>query len=159
MESNLDNHPFTRAYCGEDYDLMKRKGVYSYGYMDGFERFKEKELPSKEWFYTKLNVECISYDDYNHSLKVWEKCKNVGDYHDLYLKSDVLLLADVLENFRKTCSNYYGLDPCHYFSSPGLAWDAMLKMTKINLDLITGIDMYLVVEKGLSGGIRYIANR
>ena len=81
------------------------------------------------------------------------------DYHDLYLKSDVLILADVLENFRKTCNEYYNLDPAHYFSCAGFALDAMLKMTDINLELITDIDMYQMVEKGLLGGVSYIANR
>ena len=85
--------------------------------------------------------------------------KNMGEYHDLYISSDILLLADVFENFRKTCLEYYQLDPCHYFTSPGLAWDAMFKMTKIKLELITDVDMYLFIEKGLCGGISYIANR
>ena len=83
----------------------------------------------------------------------------MGEYHDLYLKSDILLLSDVFENFRKTCLSYYKLDPCHYVTSPGLAWDAMLKMTKISLDLITDIDMQLFIEKGMRGGISYIAHR
>ena len=83
----------------------------------------------------------------------------MGEYHDLYLKTDVLLLTDVLENFRKTCLTYYKLDPLHYLTSPGLAWDAMLKMTKIKLELITDIDMYLFIERGLRGGISYIAHR
>ena len=85
--------------------------------------------------------------------------KNVGDYHDLYLKSDILLLADVFENFRKTCLKYYKLDPCHYFTSPGLSWDAMLKITGVDLELISDIDMYQFVEKGMGGGISYIAHR
>ena len=83
----------------------------------------------------------------------------MGDYHDLYLKSDILLIADVFENFRKTCLEYYKLDPCHYFTSPGLSWDAMLKMTNIKLELMTDIDMFQFVEKGMRGGISYIANR
>ena len=83
----------------------------------------------------------------------------MGEYHDLYLKTDILLLVDVFENFRKTCLTYYKLDPLHYLTSPGLAWDAMLKMTKINLELITDIDMQLFIEKGLRGGISYIAHR
>ena len=83
----------------------------------------------------------------------------MGEYHDLYLKSDILLLADVFQNFRNTCLTYYGVDPPHYVSSPGLAWDAMLKMTKINLDLITDIDMQLFIKKGMRGGISYIAHR
>ena len=87
------------------------------------------------------------------------ECKTIGDNHDLYLKSDILILADVFENFRKTGKEYYNLDPAHYFSCPGFAWDAMLKMTDINLKLITDIDMYQMVEKGLRGGVSYIANR
>ena len=83
----------------------------------------------------------------------------MGEYHDLYLESDILLLSDVLENFRKTCMQYYKLDPCHYFTSPGLSWNAMLKMTDIKLDLISVIDMYQFIEKGMRGGISYIANR
>ena len=82
-----------------------------------------------------------------------------GDYHDFYLKTDVLLLADVFNKFISTCLNYYGLDPCHYFSSSGLSWDAMLKMTEIKLDLISDIDMHLFIEKGMRGGISYIAKR
>ena len=85
--------------------------------------------------------------------------KTMGDYHDLYLKSDILLLADVFENFRKTCLQYYKLDPCHYFTSPGLSWDAMLKMTNIKLELMTDIDMFQFIEKGMRGGTSYIANR
>ena len=83
----------------------------------------------------------------------------MGEYHDLYLVSNVLLLTDVFENFRKTCLEYYKLDPCHYFTSPGLSWDAMLKMTDIKLELMTDIDMFQFIEKGLCGGISYIANR
>ena len=85
--------------------------------------------------------------------------KTMGDYHDLYLKADVLLLTDMFEKFIKTCLNYYGLDPCHYFSSPGLSWDAMLKMTGIELKLISDTDMHLFVEKGMRGSISYIAKR
>ena len=85
--------------------------------------------------------------------------KNMGDYHNHYLKKDVLLLADVFEKFIGTCLKYYGLDPCHYFSSPGLSWDAMLKMTGVKLEKISDIDKYLFIEKGLREGIFYIAKR
>ena len=86
------------------------------------------------------------------------ECKIMGDYHDLYLKSDVLILADVFENFRKIGKEYYNLDPERYFSCPGFAWDAMLLMAYIKLELITEIDMYQMVEAGLQGEVRYILN-
>ena len=138
---------------------MKKKGFYPYDYMDSFSRFNENQLPKREDFYSILNDTDISEDDYKHAQEVWDafKIRNLGEYHDFYLKTDVLLLADVFENFRKTCLNHYRLDPSHYMSSPGLSWDAMLKMTKINLDLISDIDMQLFVEKGLRGGISYTA--
>ena len=108
-----------------------------------------------------LNDEHISDMQYVHAIKVWNtfKLKNMGEYHDLYLKLDVLLLADVLKNIRKTCIQYYKLDPCHYFTSPGLSWDAMFKMTDIKLELIIDVEMFQSIEKGMHGGVSYIANR
>lgn len=85
--------------------------------------------------------------------------KTMGGYHDLYLKSDALLFADVFENFRKTRLQYYKLDPAHYFTSLGLSWDAMLKMTGVQLQLTTDVDMFQFIEKAMRGGISYIANR
>ena len=150
----------SKRFKGLKLDLMAKKGVYPYDYMDSFKKFKE-QLPSKEDFYSILNDEHISDEDYQHAQNVWNKfnLKNMGEYHDLYLQSDILLLADVFENFRKTCLKYYKLDPCHYFTSPGLSWDAMLKMINIKLELMTDIDMFQFIEKGLRGGISYIANR
>ena len=147
-------------FKGKKLDLMSKKGVYPYDFMDSFDKFNEK-LPSKEEFYSILNDEHISDEDYEHACNVWNTFKwtSMGDYHNLYLKSDILLLADVFENFRKTCLQYYKLDPCHYFNSTGLSWDAMLKMTNIKLELMTDIDMFQFIEKGLRGGISYIANR
>ena len=163
LVSNLPKeslHFTSKRFKGKQLDLMTRKGVYPYDYMDSFNKFNE-QLPTKEDFFSILNNEHISDEDYNHALDVWKtfSLKNMGEYHDLYLTSDILLLADVFENFRKTCLEYYKLDPCHYFTSPGLAWDAMLNMTKIKLELLTDVDMYLFIEKGLRGGISYIANR
>ena len=83
----------------------------------------------------------------------------MGDYHDHYLRKDVLLLADVFEKFIDRYLNFNGLDSCHYFSSPGLSWDAMLKMTEIELEKISDIDKYLLIGKGLRGGIPYISKR
>ena len=108
----------SKKFKGEKLDLMAQKGVYPYDYMDSFDKFDEK-LPTKEEFYSILNNQHISDDEYKHAQTVWStfSLKNMGEYHDLYLKSDILLLADVFENFRKTCLEYYKLDPCHYFTS------------------------------------------
>ena len=164
LVSNLpkDDLKYTsRAFKGRRLELMTRKGVYPYDFMDSFEKFNQMELPTKGDFYSILNDQHISDEDYQHAKKVWNafKCKNLGQYHDLYLGSDVLLLADVFESFRKTCLEYYKLDPCHYFTSPGLSWDAMLKMTNIKLELMTDIDMFQFIEKGMRGGVSYITHR
>ena len=145
----------------EKLSLMTRKGVYPYDYMDSFDKFNKTELPTKEEFYGILIDEHISDEDYTHAQNVWNtfKLQTMGEYHNLYLKSDILLLADVFENFRRTCIQYYKLDPCHYFTSPGLSWDAMLKMTNIQLELMTDIDMFQFVEKALRGGVSYISHR
>ena len=151
----------SKRFQKEKLNLMTRKGIYPYDYMDSFDKFNKTELPTKEEFYSILNNEHISDEDYCHAKKVWNtfQLQTMGEYHNLYLKSDILLLADVFENFRKTCLQYYKLDPCHYFTSPGLSWDAMLKMTNIQLELMTDIDMFQFIEKGMRGGISYIANR
>ena len=163
LVSNLPKESLKYAsqkFKGKKLDLMSQKGVYPYDFMDSFDKFNEK-LPPKENFYSILNDEDISDEDYKHAQNVWNtfSLKNMGEYHNLYLKSDILLLADVFENFRKTCLQYYKLDPCHYFTSPGLSWDAMLKMTDIKLELMTDKDMFQFIEKGMRGGISYIANR
>ena len=135
--------------------LVLRKGVYPYEYMDSFERFNETSLPLKEAFYSKQTDLHISDEDYEHAKKVWKayECEMLGEYHDLYLATDTVLLADVFENFRKTCLKHYGLDPAHYYTSPELSWDALLKHTGINLELLTDCNMYLFIEKGMRGGI------
>ena len=151
----------SQVFKGIRLNLMSQKGVYPYDHMDSFEKFNQTELPTKDQFYSILNDQHITDDEYDHAKKVWKafKIKTMGEYHDLYLGSDVLLLADVFESFRKTCLQYYKLDPCHYFTSPGLSWDAMLKMTKIKLELMVDIDMFQFIEKGMRGGVSYIANR
>ena len=129
--------------------------------MDSFEKLKETQLPPKEAFYSKLNDEDMSDEDYEHARKVWEtfEMKTLKDYHNLYNEVDVLLLADVFENFRNICIKNYKLDPAHYYTAPGLAWDAALKITKVNLELLSDIDMLLMVEKGVRGGVSMISNR
>ena len=164
LVSNLPTEALKYTYNRfkeEQFELMKQKGVYPYDYMDSFDKFNKTELPTKEEFYSILSNERITDGDYQHAQNVWKtfKLQNMGEYHNLYLKSDILLLADVFENFRKTCLQYYKLDPCHYFTSPGLSWDALLKMTNIKLELMTDIDMFQFIERGMRGGISYTANR
>ena len=125
--------------------LVKQKGVYSYEYVDSFKKFDECCLPSKECFFSRLKGRSISDEEYLRAVRVWNVfgIKNLGEYHNLYLKCDVLLLCDVFEKFVEVCLEYYGLDPCHYFSSSGLVWDAMLKMSGIRLRLIDDVDIMM----------------
>ena len=129
-------------------------------------------MPDKKYFYSSVKDGTtgdngkkldgyISDEDSLTCNKIWNEfnMKNMGDYHDHYFKKDVLLLADLFEKFIETCLKFYKLHLCHYFSSPGLSWDAMLKMTGVKLEKIFDIDMYLLIEKGLRGGISYITKR
>ena len=164
LVNNLPEDAFNnlkKYYTGDKLSLVKRKGVYPYEYMDSLERFKETKLPPKEAFYSKLNNEGINDEDYTHAKKVWRefKMEHLQDYHNLYNETDVLLLADVFENFRNICMENYKLDPAHYYTAPGLSWDACLKMTDVKLELLTDIDMLLMVEKGIRGGVSMISNR
>ena len=129
--------------------------------MDNWERFNEASLLNKESFYSNLNMENIDDIDYRHGNNVFKrfKLKNLGEYHDLYIQSDTLLLADVFENFRNTCLKVYELDPAHFLSLPGLAWQACLKKTNIELELLTDYDMLLMVEEGMQGGICHSIQR
>ena len=129
--------------------------------MDDWERFNETSLPSKESFYSNLNMEDIDDIDYRHGNDVFNKFKlnNLGDYHDLYVQSDTLLLADVFEHFRDICLKEYELDPAHFLSLPGLAWQACLKKTNVELELLTEYDMLLMVEEGIRGGICHSIHR
>ena len=129
--------------------------------MNSPEKLKETQLPPKEAFYSRLYDEGISDENYAHAKKVWKtfKMKNLEDYHNLYNQVNVLLLADVFENFRDICIKNYNLDPAHYYTAPGLARDAALKLTEVKLELLSDPDMLLMVEKGIRGGISMINNR
>ena len=148
-------------YSGNKFNLLARKGVYPYEYMDSLEKLKETALPPKEAFYSRLNDGGISDEDYAHAQNVWKtfKMKSFKDYHELYNKVDVLLLTDVFENFRNICLTNYGLDPAHYYTAPGLAWDAALKVTDVSLELLSDVDMLLMIEEGIRGGVSMISNR
>ncbi len=142
-------------------NLLKQKGIYPYDYMTDFSKLSETSLPPKEAFYSKLNKTGISDKDYAHAKRVWHafNCETMRDYHDLHLMTDVLLLTDILSNFRRVCKKAYKLDAFHYYTAPGLSWDAMLKYPKVVLDLISDPDMHLMVEKGTRGGISLIVRR
>ena len=163
LVKNLSDNDF--KYLSEEFSgevlKLEKKGVHPYEYIDSFQKFSENKLPDKCKFFSSLKNKCISEIDYLKANNIWNtfKMNAMGDYHDLYLKTDVLLLANVFKKFINTCFNYHGLDPCHYFSSPGLSWDPMFKMTRIELDLVSDIDMHLFIEKGMRGGISYIAKR
>ena len=164
LVKNLDDRDFnylSREYSSRGLELIKQKGVYPYEYMDSFKKFDECELPSKDKFYSSLKGKGISDEDYERAINVWNisNIKNLGEYRDLSLKTDVLLLCDVFEKFINICIEYYELDPCPYFSIPGLAWDAMLKMTGVKLKLIDDIDKHLFIERGMRGGVSCITKR
>lgn len=145
----------------EEFNLMTQKGVYPYDWINSYDKLNSEQLPPIEEFYSKLYDAKCSEEDYKQAVKVWEtfKCKTFMDYHNLYLITDVLLLADIWENFRVVCYKNYGLDCEYYYTAPGLSFDAMLKMTKIKLELLTDLDMYLFVENGIRGGISQISKR
>ena len=137
------------------FKLILRKGLYHYEFMDTFDKFNDTQLPSKEHFNSTFRNTKISDNDYKHAQKVWKtfNCKNMGDYHDLYVKSDTSLLAHCFENFRDTCLEKYKLDPCYFVSTPGLVYEACLKFTGIQIEILTDIDMHLMNEEGIGGGI------
>ena len=142
-------------------EILKQKGFYPYEYMDSEEKFNDTKLPPREAFYSKLSGKGITEKDYEHAGNVWNsfKMKTFKEYHELYNITDVLLLADVFENFRDLCLKIYGLDPVYYFTAPGLAWDACLKMTSVKLELLSDSNMLLMFEEGIRGGISIISNR
>ena len=160
IERFASTYKFCNNYLNK-FVMLLGKGVYPYDYMDGWDKFNETSMPSKESFYSNLTMENISETDYRHANSVFKtfKLNNLGDYHDLYVQSDTLLLADVLENFRKACIKTYELDPAHFISLPRLAWQACLKKAGVELELLTDYDMLLMVEEGIRGGICYAVHR
>ncbi|XP_048479424.1 uncharacterized protein LOC119694216 [Plutella xylostella] len=137
------------------FNLLRRKGIYPYDYMDSWEKYDELELPPQERFFNSLTMSHLADSEYQHAQQVWKSfnIQSLGDYTELYLKCDVMLLCDIFERFRYLCLQYYKLDPAHYLTSPGLSWDAMLLHTKVKLELISDSNMYEMIEKGIRGGL------
>ena len=164
LVNNLPKNGFkniSKYYTPEEVELIKQKGFYPYEYMDTEEKFNDTKLPPPQAFYSKLSGKGITNKDYKHACNVWKtfKMETFKDYHKLYNVTDVLLLADVFENFRNLCLKIYGLDPVYYYTAPGLSWDACLKITGVNLELLSDLNMLLMFEKGIRGGISMISNR
>ena len=163
-KESLERFSNIYEFCDNDLNkllILLRKGVYPCEYMDGWNKFNEKVLPSKESFYTSLTMEDISETDSAHANNVFKKfsINNLGECHDLYVRSDTLLLVDIFENFRQSCLKNYELDPAYFFSLPGLAWQTCLKKTNVELELITDYDMLLMIEDGIRGGICHAIQR
>ena len=161
LVKNLSDKDFkylNEEFSGEQLKLVKEKEIYPYEYVNSFKIFNEDELSDKSKFFSSLKDNGVNEKEYDTAVNIWKvfKIKNIGEYHHLYIETDVLLLADVFEKFVQTCLNYYRLDPCHYFSSPGLGWDAMLKMIGIKLKLFSDVDMHLFIEKGIAKLIEII---
>ena len=145
----------------EDMNLLCKKGIYPYSYMKSFDVFEETSLPPQAAFKNDLTGDDISQEAYDFAQQVWStmNCDSMGEYHDLYLYQDIFLLADIFEQFRQVCLKNYELDPAHYYTVPGLAWDAALKFTKVKLVTLHDIEMHQFLEKGKRGGISMITCR
>ena len=170
MSSSLDSLVNNLARGGlwgfENYNchkckLLIQKGIYPYEYMDSWDKFEETSLPRIEKFYSNLNMSGVSDADYEHACSVWRefKIRNIGEYHDLYLRTEVILLANVFESFGRVCLENYGLDPSHLYTAPGLAWKACFKKTGVKLKVLLDPDMLLMFERGIRGGIMQSIHR
>ena len=164
LTSNLvdeDRKRLKRKFSGEKLKLVSRKGVFPYEWFDDLVKLEATRLPPKEEFWSELNLRHISDEDYEHAQRVWDvfEMKTFREYLQLYLETDVDHLTDVFERFRDVCMNNYGLDPAWYYTAPGLSWDAMLKITKLELDPIVDQDTLMFFERQVRGGVSMITTR
>ena len=148
-------------YTDEQCKLLIRKGIYPYEYMDSWDKFSETKLPRRDKFYSNLYMSGVGDSEYEHACNVWKEFRinNMDEYHDLYLCTDTILLANVFESFRSVCMENYGLDPAHFYTAPGLACRACLKKTGVRLELLLDPDMLLMFERGICGGIMQSVHR
>ena len=160
-DAGIDKFVHTRRVFGEDFESLLRKGVYPYDYMDSFDRFNETRLPPREAFFNTLTESDIGEEDYDYALEIWKafKCETMHDFHTLYMKCDVALICDVFEHFCKIAHSDYKLDPKYYITLPSFSFDAMLKLSRVELELLTCPDAYLFLESAVRGGISVISNR
>ena len=160
-KDKFKNFTHMKKFYNEHMELLCQKGYYPYEWMDDMHKLKYDGLPAIDQFYSHLQQKPLTNEEYDHAVNVYKKlnCKTFEDYHLTYLKCDVLLLADVFENFRKTSLETYGLDPAHYYSAPGLAWDALLLCSKIQLDLITDLRVLDLLERQKRGGLCFVGSK
>ena len=164
LSNNLPSNKFKNLeerFTGRKLELAKRKGIFPYDWFNSMKKLKYDSLPPIEDFYSTLYETNITREDYNFALEVWKEfgCKTFKDYVEIYNLIDTLLLADIFENFREICFDNYGIDPACYYTSPGLFWDALLKETGIELELLTDVDMFLFFKRMIRGGISMISTR
>ena len=144
----------TKSEQSSQLTLIKQKGIYPYEYITSLEILNETQLPPIEAFYSTLKGKSITEDEYEHAQNVWNAfgCKTLLDYHNLYLKADVLILADAFEKFRDFFLTNHQIDPAYCYSAPGLTWQCGFKYTDIELDLLSDYEMLLMFENGIRGG-------
>ena len=164
LANNLPSNKFKNLeerFSGKQLELAKRKGIFPYDWFDSEEKLKCDKLPPIEDFHSTLYETNITREEYNFALEVWKEfgCKTFKDYVEIYNLIDTLLLADIFENFREICFDNYGIDPACYYTSPGLFWDALLKETGIELELLSDVDMFLFFKRMIRGGISMISTR
>lgn len=159
--SSTHNCTFLHKEFPNDFHLLSRKCPFPYDYLNSWLKLNDCSLPSKADFYSLLHERVISDESYAYAWKIWKhfNIQTLGEYSDLYLKTDVLLLTDIFEKYRRVCLTTYGLDPANFYTSPGFAWECMLKITDVKLDLLTDIDMILFVERAVRGGIVQVTHR
>lgn len=167
LADNLKDFPYLEkefsCLSKQNLALLKKKGVFPYDYVDSFKKYSEPKLPSHQNFINKLSKSNITIEEYKRAKHIWKqfKIRNLGEYSDLYLKTDVMLLVDIFETFRTKSKKTYGLDPAHYLTLPGYTWDAMLLFTKVNLQLFNDeqLEMLMMVERGIRGGLSQCSKR
>lgn len=142
------------------FNLLSNKSHYPFEHMSSFENFSETSLPSRQSFYSTVSMKTITEEEYEFAQKVWRTfgCRTMRDYHNLYVSCDTFILADVFENFRSMSERIYDLDPVNFSTAPGLSWMAALKHSKVELDILTDIEMALFIDRSLLGGYSAVVN-